>query len=86
MDKNVTMTVTDDDRINGWQIGAWDTREFGVVLKTETGNVIDLPAVTWTESDFKTKTRSFPMLICRTANIPFCPPMQEILWATRQTT
>ena len=55
MDKNVTMTVTDDDRINGWQIGAWDTREFGVVLKTETGNVIDLPARTWTESDFKTK-------------------------------
>jgi len=53
--KNVSMTVTDNDRVNGWQLGAWDTRVFGVVLKNTAGTEINLPAQTWTESDFKTK-------------------------------
>ncbi|ENR9963995.1 Ig-like domain repeat protein [Salmonella enterica] len=53
--KNVTMTVTDNDRVNGWQIGAWDTREFGVTLKNAAGTVINQSAQSWSESDFKTK-------------------------------
>lgn len=53
--KNVTMTATDNDRVNGWQIGAWDTREFGVTLKNAAGNIIQQPAQSWTESDYKTK-------------------------------
>ncbi|MCG0456554.1 Ig-like domain-containing protein [Enterobacter cloacae complex sp. ECC445] len=53
--KNVSMTVTDNDRVNGWQLGYWDTRTIGVVMKNAAGTVINLPAKTWTESDFKTK-------------------------------
>ncbi|ENL0206796.1 Ig-like domain-containing protein [Salmonella enterica] len=53
--KNVNMTVTDNDRINGWQIGAWDTREFGVTFKNAAGSVINQSAQSWSESDYKTK-------------------------------
>lgn len=53
--KNVTMTVTDNDRVNGWQINSWDTREFGVTLKNAAGSVINQSAQSWSESDYKTK-------------------------------
>ncbi|MDV0400611.1 Ig-like domain-containing protein [Enterobacter hormaechei] len=57
--KTITMTATDNDRVNAWNISYWDTKVFEATLKNARGETFTLKPVTVSESDYKTKNATF---------------------------
>ncbi len=57
--KTITMTATDNDRVNAWNISYWDTKVFEATLKNARGEPFTLKPVTVSESDYKTKNATF---------------------------
>ncbi|MEP8849226.1 Ig-like domain-containing protein [Enterobacter hormaechei] len=57
--KTISMTATDNDRVNAWNISYWDTKVFQATLKNPRGQILTLTPTSVTESDFKTKNATF---------------------------
>ncbi len=57
--KRANMRVIDNDRINNWQLGMWDTQGFSVVATKSDGTQTSLPLAYSMDEDYKTKYREF---------------------------
>ena len=57
--KTLTMRVTDNDRIDSWQIGMWDTRKFNAVAKNAANQLTTLPLTDTREINYKNKFAQF---------------------------
>lgn len=81
--KTITMTATDNDRVNARNISYWDTKVFEATLKMP-GETFTLKPVTVSESDYKTKTPLSHTLVYRTGIIRLLACLPRILLETQE--